>query len=374
MRLGELLRASGAEMGAPGGEGIGLDDAIGRLPAPSPWINRLVAGFGAWLSSCFFCGSFALCFGQVLDLDDSFGIVVGLSMIVAGAAAHRVAGGMHGGQPGVAGLFVQQVALSWALAGQAMLYGFTADEVAPEVAAVAMMGMAPALMIAFADPIQRFVAAAAGLGGLVWLLRELDLPPAAPGALASVAVILLAWLPPERSLNAPLSAMRTPLIWAGYLALCCINLFQWNDGWLFDSPGMADRAGGVPWWVALPAALGLLAASLERQRALRSEIGATLLAAILGVAALTQGRAGVLLGLIGVMLGWDRRDRALTVAGVAYFLWFGAQYYYDLSLDLWTKGGALIGSGALLLALRGWLRYRGFITDAGAGAGAGEGA
>lgn len=356
MRLRDALTDAGisAEEAA---DPAGLGGAIRKLPAPSPWINRLVAGIGAWLSSCFFCGSFGLCFGRVLDLDEGFGVLIGAAMIAVGTIVHRL---FH---EGVAGLFLRQVALSWALAGQAILYVTLADATSTEVAAVAMMGLAPILIVAFADPIQRFISAATAIAGFLWLLRELDLPVAIPSSLATVAMILLAWLPAERGLNASLSAMRMPLIWAGYLGLCCINAFYLRDGWLFDSPGVAKGAGGVPWWIALTAALGLSAVALERQRALRSEVGATLLAAIVGVAALTQGRAGVLLGLIGVLLGWDRRDRALTAAGICYFVFFGAQYYYDLSFDLWTKGAALIGSGALLIGLRAWLRFRNLLGE-----------
>ena len=362
MRLRDVLTAAGvpaatlAEWEAPEGAAAGLPERV-------PWINRVVAVAGSWFSSCFFCGSLGMCFGQVFSLDDSFGIVAGFFLMIAATAVYRLFGESR------AGLFVKQLALSWMLAGQVMFYLILGDEFSKIAAGVAAMILAPILMVAFPDTVQRFVAAGGALLGLVVVLNELDLPVANVAGLAALGMMLLAWLPPERSLDARLSGMRTPLLWAGIVGLCSINVFYWKNGWLFDGPDIATGPGGLSVWIVLPAALGFLIGLLERQGALRSELGATLVAALAGIALLTQGRPGVLLGLIGVMLGWDRRDRALTVLGFCYLGWFGVQYYYDLTLDLWTKGLVLIGSGLLLLALRGWLKFRKFLdTDSVSGA------
>jgi uncharacterized membrane protein len=65
------------------------------------------------------------------------------------------------------------------------------------------------------------------------------------------------------------------------------------------------------------------------------------------------GLAGVLLGLFFLLLGFSVQSRALLCLGLIVLPVFLADYYYNLQIDLLAKSGLLIGSGVVLLLLRG---------------------
>jgi uncharacterized membrane protein len=66
-----------------------------------------------------------------------------------------------------------------------------------------------------------------------------------------------------------------------------------------------------------------------------------------------------LVGAAGVMaLAFHRRSPVLVGLAVVFALLAGTAHYYDLSLTLLQKSGALVGSGLLLLALRPLLLRR----------------
>jgi len=59
------------------------------------------------------------------------------------------------------------------------------------------------------------------------------------------------------------------------------------------------------------------------------------------------------LGAAGVLaLAFHRRSVVMLGLAVAFLIGFGVLYYYDLSLSLLAKSGALVGSGLVLLGLR----------------------
>ena len=59
------------------------------------------------------------------------------------------------------------------------------------------------------------------------------------------------------------------------------------------------------------------------------------------------------IGAAGVLaLAFHRRNEVMLGLAVAFLIGFGVLYYYDLSLSLLAKSGALVGSGLVLLGLR----------------------
>ena len=69
---------------------------------------------------------------------------------------------------------------------------------------------------------------------------------------------------------------------------------------------------------------------------------------------------GMLLGIMLLVFGYARHERALLATGVALIPVFLFFYYYQLDLSLLQKSVALAGSGALLLAGRFYLLRRGW--------------
>ena len=93
-------------------------------------------------------------------------------------------------------------------------------------------------------------------------------------------------------------------------------------------------------------------AKLRTQPLLLASMGAALLGLI--------AAPGILLAIMLLVLGYARHERPLLATGVALIPVFLFLYYYQLDLSLLQKSAALVGSGALLLAGRFYLRRKGW--------------
>ena len=81
--------------------------------------------------------------------------------------------------------------------------------------------------------------------------------------------------------------------------------------------------------------------------------------ASLGLTALLTLNTPGVIGAAGILaLAFHRRNTVLLGLAVAFLIGFGVFYYYDLSLSLLAKSGALVGSGLVLLGLRLFLLRR----------------
>jgi uncharacterized membrane protein len=76
-----------------------------------------------------------------------------------------------------------------------------------------------------------------------------------------------------------------------------------------------------------------------------------LILALLYLVALGSG--GVILALLLLLLGFSLQHHAILGLGLILFPIFLTHYYYNLDLDLLAKSGVLIGSGFVMLLLRG---------------------
>jgi uncharacterized membrane protein len=79
--------------------------------------------------------------------------------------------------------------------------------------------------------------------------------------------------------------------------------------------------------------------------------------------ALGQGKPGLLGALLGMVVSFHGRDRLGAGVATAFLVVFGVHFYYDLALTLWVKAGVLVGSGLVLLAVRGYLHLRKFSAE-----------
>ena len=87
--------------------------------------------------------------------------------------------------------------------------------------------------------------------------------------------------------------------------------------------------------------------------------------AVMGAALLGLISApGILLAITLMVLGYARHERLLLATGAALIPVFLFLYYYQLDMTLLQKSGVLVGSGALLLAARLYLRHRGWRASA----------
>jgi uncharacterized membrane-anchored protein len=177
------------------------------------------------------------------------------------------------------------------------------------------------------------------------------------GSFAGGSLLLFSILWPA-SLPARWSPARGPLLWASFLFLVTgaagITWFKERE-----------IAGSLPAMVGPLVAVAAVGRELWRRERLVGELGLVAGIGILGIGWLTLGNPGVCLGIAGLVLAYSRRDRVAFGLAVVVLVGFGIRYYYQLNLDLYTKAGVLAGSGALLLGLRQYLRWRGFLSGGG---------
>jgi uncharacterized membrane protein len=81
-------------------------------------------------------------------------------------------------------------------------------------------------------------------------------------------------------------------------------------------------------------------------------------AAIIGIGWVTQSTPAITATILMLLLGFDRRARALIALSIVFFLTFGTAYYYGLNLTLLQKSGILAASGAFCLMASAFVRYR----------------
>ena len=118
-------------------------------------------------------------------------------------------------------------------------------------------------------------------------------------------------------------------------------------------PGMATVIGFV-------LALLWLTASILGEHGAQPTTPEALLAfmAIIGIGWVTRSTPAITATILMLLLGFDRRARALIALSIVFFLTFGTAYYYGLHLTLLQKSGILAASGAFCLMASAFVRYR----------------
>ncbi len=105
--------------------------------------------------------------------------------------------------------------------------------------------------------------------------------------------------------------------------------------------------------LSLVGLIGWAAGNLEKLKTeplMLASLGAVLLGII--------SAPGVILSICLMVLGYAKHEKLLLLMGILLMPVFISLYYYNLDISLTAKSGVLIGSGALLLAGRGYLAVK----------------
>ena len=322
----------------PGNEGLlapGAMAAAGfalRDEAGSPvWYEELIAAAGAWLAASLFLG-FALAAGLE---DGPLMVVTGLSLAAAATVvrwwvARLAAPGRHG----VAGSFVVQLALAGSVLARLLVGAGLDREYSATVAMLGLLALEAALLVAYPDPVQQFVAIVAASVWLVILLHEGRHQSGYEVLLLSVAAACGgAFLYPAWLGRTPLWRAGRPIAYglatAGGVAAASIAQMS-------TIPGETAAPGKIATW-GLAMLLAVLAWLLRRPAPVPRAPGAGAVLALVALAVATQATPGIMLGVGIVVLGAGVRERSLLILGAVYVVAFAATHYYNLELDLLHK-------------------------------------
>jgi uncharacterized membrane protein len=116
--------------------------------------------------------------------------------------------------------------------------------------------------------------------------------------------------------------------------------------------------------VGLPTNLGFVLAFIWLIAAIFGELGVPVhrpivllsIATVVLLAAVTRTTPAIVGALVLLVLGFDRRARALIALSTVFFLVFSAFYYYSLQITLLQKSGVLVASGVVCLAAWAFVR------------------
>lgn len=325
-----------------------LRTALARSGGTMPWYVRVLIGGGTWLGTLFLLGFFFLLLGDAFTDPTTPAIGLGLPMVAAAVGLQRLRGD-----------FVRQLALVLSLTGQLLVIVATgavtgSEELAALLALVFGIGLLPL----YPDRVHRFFSTLIAIGGLLVLLHESRVPGGAEiGILLLVALaaglwrlLPAAWRGRHRELldavvPATVVAMLVLLAMSSFEGLGAPNVTYWHRF------GPATTAGATAALLAVGAAI-----FREHRVELTEPVPLAAAAAVLAIAVFTWRAPAIPIALLVVVLAFDRRNQVALGLGAAFFVIFGAIFYYDLQLTLLRKSGALAGSGLVCLAAWGALR------------------
>lgn len=332
---GELL-AFLKEQGLVNAEGAAIiQNRLGRDEGrmAEPLVLKLFAGIGGWFSAIFLL--FFMGVSRLISFDSVFSLMAwGICLSVGAVLLSRQKGG----------LFQRQLGLAIGAAGFALVLigaGIRTDTLGGVVLAAFLL--TGSLYPFNRDDVYRFLAVGTTLVvTVIWGIYDLKEPGFIHGLIALQAgTLAVLWR------HGPAFRRMLPLVYALVITLS----FSLTIGFYPDDLLALPL---ISWWPSqlfLSLWLAFLLVSVWRNSSGRQGgvLGALLLTTtILGVVS----TPGILASFGIILMAQSRLDRWLSLLGLIGFAVFIFFFYYLMALPLDQKSYLLMGSGALLLAVR----------------------
>lgn len=326
-----------------------------------PWYLRLLTGIGAWAGGGFMLSFITGIVAAILGTNNFEGMAIILgAMIMTGAVMLRR--GVTG--DGVGPQFFRQLALVACFCGQMLFIGGTgATTESTEAAAVAALIASAILIALYPDRVQRFCSTVIAAGSLFVLIRKMPYC-ADVMALAMVGAVLYLGRVASREGTDDRAEIVEPVMYG--LAIALFALLIVSTALLMFGASEFSIKETRPFLIGAPTAYGFVLALLWLTASIFGEHGEqptsqeALLsfASIIAIGWITQTTPAITATMLMLVLGFDRRARALIALSAVFFLMFGAAYYYGLHLTLLQKSGILAASGVFCLIASAYVRYR----------------
>lgn len=318
--------------------------ALAALPHTPWWLASLLAA-AAWVAALFILSAF---FAPLLALGDSRA-----ARAIGGTALIGLALFLFQRR----GVFTDQMALAFSLAGQALLAsavtGRFFDHGGDTVAAV-VMTVATALMVAPASLTHRVICALLALASLAYLIG--------PGTglalfgVATTAVAVALWLSRSRWAAHPRAPIVKAVAHATTVVALCLAPYGTPRSTLEPFAAVvgigSSRPDAVPALYFLGLALILLGTVGRVTRGAAWASRTLAVAAALAFAVAAHAAPGLVAAATVVVAAFHARHAAWVVLALAFAVLYVGEYYYSLQATLLTKSLVLLASGALLLGVR----------------------
>ena len=327
----------------------------------APWYLRLLTGIGAWAGGGFMLSFIMAMVAAILGADNFEGlaIILGIGLMAAAVMLRRGANGTS-----VGAQFLRQLALVACFSGQMMFIGGVGSTTkSTEAASVATLIASAILIAVYPDRVVRFCSTIMAASSLLWLMR--DIPYCADVmALGLTGAVLFLGRGMSREAQDEQAEIIEPVIYGLAIALfallivsTAVMMFGVSD---FDLEEVRAVLIGKATAFGFVLALLWLTASIFGEHGEPPTSPEALLSfvAIIAIGAITQSTPAITATMLMLVLGFDRRARALIALSTLFFLTFGASYYYGLHLTLLQKSGILAASGVVCLMASAFVRYR----------------
>jgi hypothetical protein len=319
-----------------------------------PWYIRLAVGLGAWAATAFLLGFFFALAGLE---DRMVRLIFGGLLLAAAVWARRT----------TTAEFMRQSAVAASLAAQGLVISSITDMTHSTIAGcIAAIALSAGLVKLMPDAVHRFLSGAIGASAALVCAATLDRSGAFEIAtLALVAITAVVWRVRLRDRSDATAEMLEPVGYALIVTLFVVLLMSVSTDLSHVARelnrGYARAHLGPLTTIGITAALAVLVWRIVDEHG-TSHDSAQSFAALAGVVALGAGalhNPGIVAGAVVLVLAFDRRNPVLLGMAVIFLLVFGSVFYYSLNLTLLEKSGVLVGSGALLLAIRRAIVSRG---------------
>lgn len=313
---------------------------VDTLPTSPPvWLDGLLSIGGVFASFLGF-----LCFWPVL----------GMPTIIAAAALIGLvlATGLRWALPRDLGRIAAAPLAAIALAARFALLGALHSLGLPEpLVLLTWLGLEVVLLLAYPDHANRVLCSLLAAAALMALSEELDIPSGVDAVLGLAVVVALTLIAVRPWISATALRHVAEPVSVGAAVIGLAGMGRFWKGW-FDE-GWIPVVGSVTGVLAIAVVmLCLIRARADPMSWVVALLGTSLLVALgIGLPGLSASLAFVLLALLA-------RDLPLLVVSALSLIIFGAWAYYLLDAPMWVKTGTLVGSGAVLLAMRAYLRSR----------------
>lgn len=349
LSVGHVLRQLAAEGLAPlDVDGQARPALAADVADALPWYVRTAVAIGAWFATSFLL--FAI-FAIAGIRDELPATIVGSLLLAAGVFLRMNAKTE----------FLRWAAVALSLAGLGMVtFGIGGITDSAIAAAVVCLVVSISLILLANDTTLRFLCTlSAGTALFVWLVGT-KMPGAFDVAIAvTVVALAYAWRFRVKERSDEMASILEPV---GFGLV--VVLFASLLGRTLASSSMSHWSADIGHEIGTlgPLATALCTAALlaltwkvidEHGTSLSSPGAFAALGGVVALGAVTLDTPGIVAGVAMLMLAFDRRNRVLLGMAVIFLLVFASFYYYSLHLTLLQKAGVLVGSGLLLLSIRG---------------------
>lgn len=304
-----------------------------RGQAEESLLMKIFVGVGAWFAAMFLM---VFVVASLTVAEEAGAILCGAGLLAIAVPLLR--------KPDA--VFLNQMALAFALAGNALLMGgivFLIDE-GLLTAVIVQTVIAAATYGIIRHAAYRFVAA--GAVHVLVFIWCIDDALNAVNLLILVQIALVAWL----LLKQQLVTRYLPLLYVSVISIACeiLVLNYMTQDWFLGEK--LDDLNLLPALLGFAAGLAYLVWRLGARW--QTNVNATGLAILLVILLAGFTSAGVMFGLLLLTAAYMTADRALAIMAAFFMPAFLFFYYYAMDVTLAYKSSVIAGSGLLLLAAR----------------------